>query len=133
MAVFNATLIKLYDGGVAIGHLTNVSADWVRDMIDVTTKDSGADAEFLPGKKSGTYSAEGILDMADTVDFDSLWVKMEAGTVITMMWSTEVTGDTTYSQSIYVSSAKMGAGTEEAVSFSMDFQGTGDVTVATVT
>jgi len=129
----NATLFGLYDGGTKIAYATDVQFEATSDMIETTTKDSGGDAEFIPGKRSFSGSI-GILFREDAAHgYLDLFTKQQAGTAITAKWSTAVTGDKYEQGTVYITSISRGGGFESTFDASISFQGSGQITHGTET
>jgi hypothetical protein len=118
-----ATVIKI--GGVTIAKGKSASFEKTSDMIDVTTKDSGGDREFLPGDRSATMSFEGLFDNAisSTAGYDLLETAQNAGTLVTALFGGS-TGST-YSYSAYISNISRSAPEGDAETFTCTIQCTG--------
>lgn len=123
-----ATVIKI--GGVTIARGKSAGFEQSADMIDVTTKDSGGDKEFLPGNRSATMSFEGLFDEAitSTAGFDLLNDAVKAGTKVTALFGGS-TGKT-YSYQAYISNLSRTAPEGDAETFSCTIQCTGAQTEA---
>jgi len=59
MAIFNGTDLGVYIGSTLIAAATDVSLTLNAETIDITTKDSAAFRELLPGLRSGSVSVSG--------------------------------------------------------------------------
>lgn len=70
MALVNGTNVVLYEGDVALGHSKNATMSLQMDMAEFTNKDSQGWKEVLAGKRSASFSAEGLVDYSDQVNFN---------------------------------------------------------------
>lgn len=69
MPVINATSFLLLKGTTVIGHSTNTVVSLIQDLPESTTKDSNGWREYIAGLKSGTITAEGLIDYSDNLNF----------------------------------------------------------------
>lgn len=105
------------------------------EVIDATTKDNDGQREILPGGLTWSMTAEGMIqfDLADTVrssvDLFDLW---KAKTQVRIAWTTAQDGDTMYYGAAYITQLEENAGLNEVASFSVTFEGDGDLTKAVV-
>lgn len=133
MAVFNGTLTVLKMDGTQLAELTNVTMSMTSDNFETTSKESGGYAEFAYGKRSVTYSVEGLADFqASNKDLADLFSAWTARTVVTLEWTNAVSGDKKVTQSALISSIDVDAPMEDVVTYSVEFQGTGTPTIATI-
>jgi hypothetical protein len=127
------TVLKLFIGGTAITHNKVVSMNIPRDTIDVSTKDSGSDQDLVYGRRNGrTFNVESLFAEDAAYGFEDLFDASEAGTVLTALWSSAVSGDVTYSASVLVTNLVKNAGDQEAESFTCTLAITGAITKSTV-
>lgn len=133
MAVFNGTLTVLKMDGTQLAELTNVTMSMTSDNFETTSKESGGYAEFSYGKRSVTYSVEGLADFqASNKDLADLFSAWTARTVVSLEWTNAVSGDKKVTQSALISSIDVDAPMEDVVTYSVEFQGTGTPTIATI-
>lgn len=130
--ITNGTLIGLYVGGTKIANLISNDLDISMATRETTNKDSGGWKSSLGGALSWTCSAEGYFDEIATYGFDELFAVLTARTAVTVMISSQVTGDKKYSGSALLTSLKRSHPTEDNVTFSCSCEGTGVLTEATV-
>jgi predicted secreted protein len=64
--------------------------------------------------------------------FTALKTAMDAGTAVTVMFSTEVSGDKKYSGSAYITDIGIDAADDDNAVFDVSFEGTGALTEGTV-
>jgi TP901-1 family phage major tail protein len=135
----NGTLIALYKD--VAGTLTKVanatSSDFelTRDTIDATNKDGGEYKEFLVGLAGWTMNAEGIFEEdggVTGISAEDLLDDIIAGTPITVVMTSNVTGDLKVSGSAIVTSFAWNAPVNDVATFSVALQGTGALTVGTI-
>jgi len=136
MAIFNGTDLGVYIGSTLIAAATDVSLTLNAETIDITTKDSAAFRELLPGLRSGSVSVSGLIDYVDASnkDFLDLYGAWEARTELTLKFSkaTLGTGEASFQGNAFLTSLEQSGGTEDTASYSATFELTGviDETVA---
>lgn len=130
----NTTLLAVYAGGTKISHAQGGALTLEHSVRDVTTKDSGGWAENLEGLRSWNISANGLMAFDATEGTDELDDYLTGRSQVTVMFSTEVTGDTRYTGTAYMTNLSLDSpGQEETATFSCEFIGTGVLTVEAVT
>jgi TP901-1 family phage major tail protein len=136
----NGTLIAIYKD--VAGTLTKVanatSSDFelTRDTIDATNKDGGVYKEFLVGLAGWTMNAEGIFEEdggVTGISAKELLDDIIAGTAITVVMTSKVSGDLKVSGSAIITSFSWNAPVNDVATFSVALQGTGTLTVGTIT
>ncbi len=135
----NGTLIALYkdiSGTLTkVANLTSTDFELTKDTIDATNKDGGDYKEFLVGLNSWTLSAEGIFEEDASTTGHSpkdLLDDIIAGDEITVVMTSNVTGDLKLSGSAVMTSFAWNAPVNDVSTFSCSLQGSGALTVATV-
>lgn len=135
----NGSLIALYKdvSGVLtkIANLTSTDFELTKDTIDATNKDGSDYKEFLVGLNSWTLSAEGIFEEDDsTTNLSPKEVldDMIAGDAITVVMTSNLSGDIKLSGSAVMTSFAWNAPVNDVSTFSCSLQGSGALTVATV-
>lgn len=130
--ILNSTLMQVYVGAAVIGCATDASISLNREYRDTTCKDSNGNREGVAGLKSGSASTSALY-AEDGGNFAALFAAWEAGTPVTVKYSTEKSGDTFYSaQAIVTSLESNSSGTEENVTLSANFEFTGSITSGSV-
>ena len=134
MAIFNGTLTVLQmDGTTPLAELTNVTMSLSQETFDVSSKESGGWAEILPGVRSATFSAEGIADFqASNKDLADVFTAFTNRASVAIIWTNGVAGDKKVSCTAYITSCEVNAPMEDTVTYSIEFQSTGALTVATI-
>lgn len=128
----NGTLIGVYAGGTLIAHATEGSISLNLDTRDATTKDSSGTRDLLEGVKSGTVSVSALYADDATYGVDELMSAWSGRSTLTIKFSTEVTGDSYWEASAYVTSLEVSAGMEDNATYSATFELTGAITYGTV-
>lgn len=134
MAKFNGTKFVVSIGGTTIASSRSVSVDVSRNMIDMSTADSGANREVLPGLKATSVTCEALYETAQTAatGYNGIWSSWDSGTQLTISWTQTDVGEVAYSASAYIESAPLSATFEGEVTYSVTFQIDGAVTATTI-
>ena len=134
MAIFNGTNLGVYIGGTLIAAAQDVSMSLSMETIDITTKDSAGYRELLAGLRSGSMSCNGLIDYVDASNKDvtDLYGAWEGRTELTLKFSSEITGDTSFEASGFLTSLEQSGGTEDTATYSATFELTGQVTDAVI-
>jgi TP901-1 family phage major tail protein len=136
----NGTLISIYKDVAGtltkIANATSHSIDISKDMIDVTNKDSAGAKEFIAGEY-GSLNVEGIFEEDASVStqgqsFKDLLTDLLAGTSVTVVMTTNSTGDQKLTGSAFFSSLSLSAPNNDKATFTGTLQGTGALTIGTV-
>ena len=130
--IMNGTLIGVYAGGTLIAHATEGSISLNLDTRDATTKDSSGTRDLLEGVKSGTVSVSALYADDATYGVDELMSAWSGRSTLTIKFSTEVTGDSYWEASAYVTSLEVSAGMEDNVTYSATFELSGAITYGTI-
>lgn len=137
----NGTLISIYkdvSGSLKkIANATSHSFDVSKDMIDVTSKDSAGAKEFIAGEYGYTLNVEAIFEDDASVgasqqSFKDLATDLLAGTLLTIVISTNVTGDEKYTGSAFFTSLSLTAPNNDKATWTGTLQGSGALTIGTV-
>ena len=126
--ILNGTALLMYVGGVAVSHSTNFTLNLNHSVRDATTKDSFGWRDVLEGLRDWTMDGEAMMAFDATLSFSDLFAYYTGRTKITVLFSTEVSGDDYYTGSAYIGSMSKTAGVEESVTFSFSLEGTGALT-----
>jgi len=118
--VQSGTLLRVYDGGVAIAKATNCTISFTGEIIQTTHKDNvGSWSEGTPGQKTGTVTCEALY--AEGESFESLFNSFKSNAVVPIKYSTEVAGDKHFSVNTHITSMEMNAPVNDNVSYSVTF------------
>jgi predicted secreted protein len=126
--VFNGTNLILKIEDTALGHTTSCSMSFNADLPEATTKDSGGFQEVIAGIKSGEISFDGLVAYDDSANAIELADYLLAGTQVTAVFGTAVTGDAVYTAEGLLSNVEISAEMESPVSYSGSITTTGAVT-----
>jgi predicted secreted protein len=126
MAIFNGTELGVYIDSTLIAAAQSCSVSLSGDTIEITTNDSAGWAEFLAGKRSGTMSCDGLIDMLDASNKDvtDLWGAFEARTALTLKFgkANETTGEISIGATGFLTSLELSGSTEDTATYSASFQ-----------
>jgi TP901-1 family phage major tail protein len=118
-----------------VANATSSDFELTRDTIDATNKDGGAYKEFLVGLAGWTMNAEGIFEEdggVTGISAKDLLDDVIAGTPITVVMTSNVSGDLKVSGSAIITSFSWNAPVNDVATFSVALQGTGTLTVGTI-
>jgi TP901-1 family phage major tail protein len=134
MAIFNGTNLGVYISGTLVAAATDCSLSLNMETIDITTKDSAGYRELLGGLRSGSISCSGLIDYQDASNKDvtDLYDAWEGRTELTLKFSSEISGDESYTANGFLTSLEQSGGTEDTATYSATFELTGEVTEATI-
>jgi len=138
--VVNGTLIAIYkdvSGTLTkIANATSNDFDVTKDMIDVTNKDSAGWKEFIVGEGGWTMNIDGMFEEdggVASISWKDIYTDLAAGTSITAVMTSQVSGDIKLSGSAFFSNLTLSAPNNDVTTFTASLQGTGALTVSTVT
>ena len=128
--VMNGTDLAVYtsttdDSEVLLGHATECSISFNEDARDITTKDSSGYRELLEGLRSFTMSSSHLHAEDDANNIDDLMTAWTNRTPVFCLFSTEQSGDKRWNCECRISSLEISASTEDNVTYSVSFEGTG--------
>lgn len=138
--LMNGTLVSLYKdvSGVLTKFANGTSADFsiTKDTIDATNKDGGTYKEFLVGLTSWTMNFEGLYEEDGSVatgqSAKEVLADLMTGALITVVMTTNVTGDMKLSGSALLTNFAWNAPVNDVSTFTCSLQGSGTLTVGTV-
>jgi predicted secreted protein len=135
--VINSTLVAVYVLDTSykkIAHMNDASFSLSMEPRDITTKDSAGYRALLEGLRSWSMSSSNLFAFDASYGVEELRALLVARTPITLRWATQVSGDQYVQGSAYLTSVEENSpGAEDNVSFSVTFEGTGAVTIASLT
>jgi predicted secreted protein len=133
----NGTILRLFvdDSGTQkpIANLVSNDISFTKDLIEVTSKSSSGSKEFMYGHFGASGSFEGRFEESSSIgateySFEELYSVMVAGTNLSVVFTTDVTGDRKYTGSALLGSLSLSSPDNDAASFSGDITITGAVT-----
>jgi len=130
--VVNGTLIKVKLGGTAIANLKSNDESFKNNLIEITTKDSSGNAQFMYGKFEADINAEFLHVEGATNGYQTLFAAQQAKTTLSADITSSVSGDYHYSCSVLVSDIKRTEPLEDSTGVTVTFKVSGAVTAATV-
>jgi predicted secreted protein len=138
--ITNGTLIAIYkdvSGTLTkIANATSNDFEITKDMIETTNKDSAGAKEFIAGEYGYTMSVEGMFEEDASVGASISWKEiltdLLAGTSVTIVMTSNVTGDIKLSGAALFSNLSLSAPKNDVTTFTASIQGTGALTVGTV-
>jgi TP901-1 family phage major tail protein len=138
--LINGTLVALWKDiagtPTKIANLTSTDFELSKDTIDATNKDGGDYKEFLVGLSGWTMNAEGIFEEdagVTGVSVKDLLDDIIAGAPITVVMTSNASGDLKLSGSAVITSFAWSAPVNDIATFSVSLQGSGTLTVGVVT
>jgi TP901-1 family phage major tail protein len=136
--LINGTLVALWKDiagtPTKIANLTSTDFELSKDTIDATNKDGGTYKEFLVGLSGWTMNAEGIFEEdagVTGVSAKDLLDDIIAGAPITVVMTSNASGDLKLSGSAVITSFAWSAPVNDIATFSVSLQGSGTLTVGT--
>jgi predicted secreted protein len=138
--ITNGTLIAIYKDVAGtltkIANATSNDFSITKDMIETTNKDSGGAKEYIAGEYGYTMSVEGMFEEDASVGASISWKEMItdllAGTAVTIVMTSNVTGDLKLSGSAFFNDLKLTAPQNAVSTFTASIQGTGALTVSVI-
>lgn len=134
MALINGDLILLETDSNAYVGTTGTSIEIAADMIEKTTKDSGAYKEFTRGERSLTISVDGLHNIDETTQSgEAAFNDLIAGTEVTFKWGQFATiGDRYITGTALVESVSLDGPKNEMATYSVSLRSTGSFAWAEV-
>lgn len=129
--VFSGTNLILKIEDTTLGHTTSCTMSFSSDLPEATTKDSSGFQEVIAGVKSGEISFDGLVAYDDSANAIELADYLLAGTQVTAVFGTAVSGDSVYTVEGFLSSVEMSAEMESPVSYSGSITTTGSIVKST--
>jgi len=129
---FNGNILEISFGGTVLTHALQHSESHSMSPIDVTTKDSSSQEEVIAGLRGSEISASGYFAEDATYGYEDLYDLYAAGSSVTVLVASTVSGDVTYSYTAFVTSLNRTAEMDTAVGFEVSLKPTGTVTKGTV-
>ena len=138
--ITNGTLIAIYkDISGTLTKIANATSNdftITKDMIETTNKDSAGAKEYIAGEYGYTLSVEGMFEEDASVGAGISWKEMItdllAGTSVTIVMTSNVTGDLKLSGSALFNDLKLTAPQNAVSTFTASIQGTGALTVSVI-
>ena len=132
MAVKDGTVVVIKLATTLVNGLVNNNIDLSVDEIDVTTKDSVGNKEYIAGEFSGTLGMDGKLDEADANTFSELLTTMKTKAAVAFIYGDVAAGSQVHSGSCIITSLSQAGPQNGARTFACGMRITGAVTEGTV-
>jgi predicted secreted protein len=123
--IVNGTDIGIYLGGTKIACATSGSISRTMSVRDATCKDSNGYSESLEGLQEWSIEGEGMFAFDAAYGVVDLNAVIDARAAVTVRFSTESSTDEYWEGSAYMTDLSADSATEESVTYSYSFQGTG--------
>lgn len=126
------------DGGTtfnALAELQNATLSTSMETRDTTTKDSAGWRELGEGLRQWSMTGSGLVVFAPSGSMlapDDVFTLLGNRTKVTLQFTTANTGDYEWEGDAYVTELSLEGGTEDNLTFSVTFEGTGPLTQAAV-
>lgn len=138
--ITNGTLIAIYKDVAGtltkIANATSNDFSITKDMIETTNKDSAGAKEFIAGEYGYTMSVEGMFEedasVGALISWKEILTDLIAGTSVTIVMTSNVSGDIKLSGSAFFSDLNLTAPKNDVSTFTASIQGTGALTVGTI-
>lgn len=103
-----------------------------KNMIEVSNKDSGKSAEYIPGRGDGTVSGSARLKYDAGYGWSDLLALYNADTKVTIRYSNDTEEDDEMSFDAYISELSRTDPDDDSSTVNYTFQKTGDITESTI-
>jgi len=138
--ITNGTLIAIYKDVAGtltkIANATSNDFSITKDMIETTNKDSAGAKEYIAGEYGYTMSVEGMFEedasVGALISWKEILTDLIAGTSVTIVMTSNVSGDIKLSGSAFFSDLNLTAPRNDVATFTASIQGTGALTVGTI-
>jgi predicted secreted protein len=138
--ITNGTLIAIYkDISGTLTKIANATSNdftITKDMIETTNKDSAGAKEYIAGEYGYTMSVEGMFEedasVGALISWKEIMTDLLAGTIVTIVMTSNVTGDLKLSGSALFNDLKLTAPQNAVSTFTASIQGTGALTVSVI-
>jgi len=126
-------LAAIYVADVKVAYSTSATLNIELGVRDITTKDSSTWIDQAEGLASWSMDCDNLFAEDAAEGFSDLFSDLSGRTSVTVMYSSEVTGDLDYSGTAYVTSLSRSSGLDsDSETYTASFTGTGSLTEAAV-
>jgi len=133
VGIANGTLFGLYVGGTLVANGTSHSFTKSMEVRDATSKDSAGWSQSLEGLRSWEVSGDFLFAQDAAYGIDDLNAVLDARATVVLRFASAVSADKYWNGRAYMTEISVEAGTEESMTFSASFTGTGAVNYTTLT
>lgn len=131
--IINGTLMGVYIGSTLILRGKSTKFSMKVASRDTTNKDTGGYKTVLGGLASWEGSGDFLFTEDASYGFRDLKTALEAKTLVTVKWSSEVAGNYKHSGTALITSLDADFPVEENSTFSVSFEGSGALTTTLLT
>lgn len=124
----NGNNLRVYVDGTAVADATSHDLEVSQAMRDVTTKDSSAWKEVLPGLREWSVSGDGLVALDATYGTEELIDLIINATNVSLKFTTNTSGDVYWTGSAYADSVSVSSPANETPTYSFSFVGTSSLT-----
>lgn len=121
--------VLIYIGSTAVGGQRGASLSMSADELDITDKNTVGYKKFLVGLKEWSISCDGLV-VAGEAGYDALFNAFIAGDIVKVQFKKE-DGSFGYEGEMVVSSMDFDAQYDDALTYSCELKGAGDLTKIT--
>jgi TP901-1 family phage major tail protein len=118
--------VLIYIGGTAVGGQRGASLSMSADELDITDKNTVGYKKFLVGLKEWSISCDGLV-VAGEKGYDALFEAFIEGKIVHVQFNQE-DGSFGYEGDMVVSSMDFDAQYDDALTYSCELKGAGDLT-----
>ena len=133
VGIANGTLFGLYVGGTLVANGTSHSFTKSMEVRDATSKDSAGWSQSLEGLRSWEISGDFLFAQDAAYGIDDLNAVLDARATVVLRFASAVSADSYWNGPAYMTEISVEAGTEESMTFSASFTGTGAVNYTALT
>lgn len=127
-------IMKMFVGGTVLEDQIDTNFSISMDTSETTTKDDSTTRakKFQSDFYTGTANVSGYVAFDATLGVTQALTAIKAGAAVTLLWSSAITADATYSSSAIPTNVNVTFPKDGPGSFSFDYQFTGALTESTV-
>lgn len=134
MALYDGTTMRIKIGTKVLFHETNAKLNSTIPFKEVASKDT-AGTLSTPGTQSWSISCSSLIangDGSTQEDLATLYASHKAKTLVSIEFSTDVSGDVVFAGSAYIENYNVDSSNDEEVKGDFSFKGDGELTIAVV-
>lgn len=131
--IINGTDFGVYIAGTKVANATSASINLSMSPRDATSKDSAGWSESLEGLMEWSAEGEGLFALDAAYGYVDLKTILTNRTAVELRFSSETSGDHYHQGSAYVVDLNADSSTEESMTFSFSFTGTGPLNLKALT
>mgnify|MGYP003661842436 FL=1 len=131
--IVNGTDFGVYIAGTKVASATSASVSMSMSPRDATSKDSAGWSESLEGLMEWSIEGEGLFALNASYGYVDLKTVLTNRTVVDVRFSTEVSGDQYHEGTAFLVDLSADSATEESMTYSFSFTGTGPLNLKSLT